>query len=236
MQVIFSKDPCDLHCSQPNSLRFLSYISALSEHPSPYEFIKQKKRRLGMPHIAKACTIQGWMTRRELIWLGLQAQRRQCIVEVGSFIGRSTRVLGDNIKAGGKVYAIDDFFGPRKGGDRRPDGSVFTSRFRLTVFQQFKRNLGDLIEADTIFPIKCSYSGAKYLTHIRNIMPDFVFLDGSHEYTDVLRDIVLWRGRLVAGAILSGHDYDDAEVRRAIRDAGVKPRCPEKTNIWYCYG
>ena len=36
---------------------------------------------------------------------------------------------------------------------------------------------------------------------------DFVFIDASHEYEDVKKDIQIWLPKIKKGGILAGHDY-----------------------------
>ena len=56
-------------------------------------------------NIAKAETIDGWMTSIELAWLAEQARASDYILEFGCYQGRSTRSLADNTP--GIVLAVD---------------------------------------------------------------------------------------------------------------------------------
>jgi len=57
-----------------------------------------------------------------------------------------------------------------------------------------------------------SGEAAEYLTQ-RGVMLDFVYVDASHAYADVKRDIELWWPLVRAGGILAGHDYDPSDLR-----------------------
>jgi len=55
---------------------------------------------------------------------------------------------------------------------------------------------------------------------------DFLFIDGSHKYRDVLADIINWHPLIKKGGIMSGHDFDPncsdgRQVIKAIFDSGV---------------
>jgi predicted O-methyltransferase YrrM len=39
---------------------------------------------------------------------------------------------------------------------------------------------------------------------------DFVFIDGAHDFDNVMLDLVLWSRRVRKGGIIAGHDYDEA--------------------------
>ena len=50
---------------------------------------------------------------------------------------------------------------------------------------------------------------------------DFVYIDAAHDFNNVMQDIIVWSDRVRPGGIVSGHDYDNEEVRTAV-DAYVK--------------
>lgn len=45
---------------------------------------------------------------------------------------------------------------------------------------------------------------------------DFVYVDGAHDYHNVLNDLRLWWSRVRPGGILSGHDWDYQPVQSAL--------------------
>ena len=61
--------------------------------------------------IERALQTEGWMEEDELKWLAEQAQLHTNIVELGSYLGRSTIALAENTD--GSVIAIEDWYGPR---------------------------------------------------------------------------------------------------------------------------
>lgn len=50
---------------------------------------------------------------------------------------------------------------------------------------------------------------------------DFVYIDGAHDYENVLLDIKSWHPKIKSGAFLCGHDATYPEVMKAIRDSGL---------------
>ena len=167
-----------------------------------------------MTSIGRALAIEGWMTEAELAWLAFQAVTHRCIVEIGSYLGRSTRVLADNTP--GKVYAIDDWYGPR-------DTTWLDADRRAGLYEEFLKN----IAGTQVIPIRADHGQVVILSET----PDMVFIDGDHEYESVRRDIGQWRSRV--RGLLCGHDADKVGVRRAVQEAfGAVTIAPE-TMIWY---
>jgi len=164
-------------------------------------------------NIDNACNIQGWMTYKELKWLAKQARKYQRIVEIGSLFGRSTRALADNTE--GMVYAVDDFIGPRD--------ATIPSFLKDNIFETFLWQTRDLIEQNKITPVIIDHKDA-YIE-----APDMVFIDGSHKFEDVQRDIALWYPLLQKGGLICGHDY----TKRAVDGAIGKFKIAKDTSIWY---
>jgi predicted O-methyltransferase YrrM len=174
-----------------------------------------------MVDITKAAAISGWMSVEELLWLAARAAEHKTIVEVGSYVGRSTRALGDHVANGGKVYAFDDWLGAREVKDSMKDG----------LFEEFSTNLADLIESKKVIPIKMDHSGVCSLLFDK---PDMIFIDGDHSYENVLRDIKLWKPVLADGGLLCGHDIGWDGVYRATMEVfgaeGIE-KIPD-TTLW----
>jgi len=151
----------------------------------------------------------------ELTWLAQQAALHKIIVEIGSFKGRSTRALADNTE--GLVIAVDDFYGPRE--------IEYEGRHR--IYEQFLANTAGLAN---LAVIKANHRELPE----PNFTPDMVFLDGSHEYADIKRDILFWLPRMSPNACLAGHDFGwcvgvDTAVRELLPNFQVAPG----TSIWF---
>jgi predicted O-methyltransferase YrrM len=167
--------------------------------------------------IARAKDIKGFMTEEELSWLASEAKRHSCIVEIGSYLGRSTRALADNTD--GIVYAVDDWRGPQMW--------ELSSAECESLYQDFLRNVADLIDAGKVIPVR-----ADHRTLDVSIRPDMVFIDGSHIYRDVLGDILFWKERTKDGTLICGHDANFRDVRKAVMEAFGTIEVAESTEIW----
>jgi hypothetical protein len=170
--------------------------------------------------IAKAAKIPGWMTLAELAWLARQAKAHQRIVEIGSYLGRSTRALADN--TAGVVHAVDDWKGPRD--EAIPDAE------RAELFAKFLANTAGL---DGRLQVHRADHAAELGSWSSSV--DMVFIDGSHDYEDVKRDIAFWQARAPEECLLSGHDFSPGwpGVMRAVTELVPGVRVHGGTSIWY---
>lgn len=156
----------------------------------------------------KALEIPGWMSEIDLLWLAEQAKSRDIIVEVGCYQGRSTRVLGENVKI--CVFAVDDWQGLRTIDQGWWEG-ITPEDERKSLYERFIMNTHDLIDKGKVIPVRANHASVPELPPA-----DMVFIDGSHDYESVKRDILTWEPRLKSGGLLCGHDYNQSPLMAAV--------------------
>src|ERR1017187_3971395 len=88
--------------------------------------------------LTRARTIFGWMLDNELQWLAEQASTHRNILEVGSFMGRSTRALADNTL--GTVTAVDTW----AGSDEAEHKKLLEGHGPDWLLEEFQRNMEGL--------------------------------------------------------------------------------------------
>lgn len=172
--------------------------------------------------INKAVLIDGWMSTKELLWLADRAKSHPLIIEVGCYLGRSTRALGDNCL--GTVYAIDPYSGPIY----FDSGEEFKN-FGDVEMKQFLFNMEDLIDTMAVKYFRTTLKNFNILDKA-----DFIFLDGDHKFESVMEDIDEAMKRLKSGGLLAGHDYTHTDwpgVRRAVDE--VFPKVDLCESIWW---
>lgn len=117
------------------------------------------------------------------------------IVEIGSFKGRSTCCLALGCKNTNKhVFAIDTFNGNNVDFDKRD------------FFKEFWFNIQKCDVSAYVTPIR-KYSTEVANTWNKNI--DMLFIDGSHQYEDVIADFSGFFPCVVAGGIVAVHDVEE---------------------------
>jgi SAM-dependent methyltransferase len=175
--------------------------------------------------ISNALKIGGWMRPEELQWLAEQASTRKLICEVGSWMGRSTRAMADNLPEGGVLYAVDTW----KGTPGPNECAKFLEgKPEDWLFEQFRNNFpAEYFEGPRhrVRPYQnTSLAGADYLCkHYQNRF-DMIFLDAAHDYDNVKADIQAWAPFLKPGGLLCGHDFGGSfpGVQKAVRE--IYPR------------
>jgi beta-1,4-mannosyl-glycoprotein beta-1,4-N-acetylglucosaminyltransferase len=187
----------------------------------------------GKPDINKARNCDGYMTDQELRWLGTEAQKRKVIIEIGSWHGRSSRALGDNLVQGGVIYCVDTWNGSKAeqatnhGSAKWKDGDH--------AFYEFLQNNMDLIQQGKIIPLRMTSKNAADFFREKDIKADMIFIDAGHTYEEARDDIEEWKWLIKDDGIFCGHDYCAwAGVNQAVEEKLSNFFVGAGTTIWYC--
>ena len=155
--------------------------------------------------LARLEQTEGWLSRSEAELLITVASRaltafgsEATVVEVGSFCGRATLVLGGVAAALcplAKVYAVDPFDGVV--------GAVDQGLFAYSAtLERFQSNVARAGLVDVVVPIALR---AVEVTWTRPI--GLLLIDGLHDYASVAGDFFAFEASVVAGGYLVFHDY-----------------------------
>jgi predicted O-methyltransferase YrrM len=149
-------------------------------------------------------------------------------VEIGAWKGQSIMYLAERIKELNKkikLYTIDTFEGSV---EHKKEDVIVTHM----LYDVYLKNIEPM--KDYITTIKGN--SQEVHTQFKDNSIDFLFLDGSHEFEDVKKDLKLWYPKVKTGGIISGHDYTwvDGRVAMAVNQfflfTGV---LPEAGDSWY---
>ncbi len=130
-----------------------------------------------------------------------------CIVEIGSFRGKSTVRLANGARLSGcEVYAIDPH-------DPFNDNGTW---FGIEDRAVFLKNILDAGVADIVKPVflKSHVAGGCGWKEPIGLL----FIDGDHTYEGVKRDIKCWVKHVVNGGLIAFHDSWFEHVSRAISE------------------
>jgi beta-1,4-mannosyl-glycoprotein beta-1,4-N-acetylglucosaminyltransferase len=172
--------------------------------------ILNKRYRMKKPNIEKAKLCDGYMSETELEWLGKRASESNVFIEIGSWHGRSSRAIADNLPSEGKLYCVDHW----RGSEYERDSNHVSAGWKEGdhAFIEFCDNLADHIISGKVVPIRMSSRNAAEFFHKNIIVADTIFIDAGHTYDEVLEDIYLWQSLVTPGGMLCGHDYYHEET------------------------
>lgn len=144
----------------------------------------------------------------------------QTMIEIGSFIGESTIIFAGHFK---EVIAIDPFMD-------NYDPEDMTCQFKFSeVYEEYKTRTSPFSNIKTI--VKTSDDAVEDLKQDKY---DFIYIDGIHQYENVLRDIQTYLPLVKEGGIIGGHDYGGPwkGVEKAVDEVFGKPDKVFKDTSW----
>jgi hypothetical protein len=194
-----------------------------------WKWLPRLKEKLKVS-IARALKIDGWMSTTELEYLAETANKSKVIIEVGSWMGRSTCAMA--VSTYGKIYAVDTWKGTP--GDAEHE-KILAGKPADWLFERFRENVAGL---DNIEPVRLGSFDASDALWRAGVKADMIFIDGEHTEEGLKADIRAWRHFLADGGILCGHDFADwgPGVKKAVGDLIPKFRVVPGTSIWTTEG
>jgi len=165
--------------------------------------------------------------------------RSGVLVEVGSYLGRSTAYIADRIKwrlaTGLSFFAVDTW----KGTPNTPEMAAELARHNGDLFNWWQQNMSRCGVINYVTPMRMTSLEAA--TRFADGSVDWVHIDADHSYEAVRADILAWRPKVRGpssghhGGTLSGHDIDLPGVRKAV-DELLGGRWRRWENCWIVDG
>lgn len=189
----------------PNKLAALRALFEIPKLPLPDGWFAEEEGRAYRQLAAQAVTAP---------------DARGVIVEVGSWLGRSSSYVAGLCRARGLSFVCVDAWA---GSSDRFDAQYRELLARRDIEAEFRRHLDALALAADIRHTTSLAAAATFSSG----SVDLVFLDASHDEAAVTADIAAWWPSLRAGGVLAGHDYRDdhpgvvAAVDRAAAQHGL---------------
>jgi hypothetical protein len=164
---------------------------------------------------------QGWFPRWNTELLLPKVKNKKIVVELGSWLGRSTREWLSNSDA--QVICIDTW-----GGSKEHIGN----KKLTTLYDTFLSNQEEW--KDRVFPVRMNTVKGMAEVFKYGLEPDFIYIDASHQYEDVYTDVSL-AYNYFPNAFICGDDWNwhnRTQGRRATVQEAVKEFC-KNNNLKY---
>lgn len=151
--------------------------------------------------------VEGYFSYTNLYDIALKyCPNNSTFVEVGSWMGRSTCYMGEEIKKSPKTikfYAVDTWEGSEEPHHKETIQKLQNEN--LTLFDAFKFHLKGCDVEDYVIPLQTT--SLKAAEQFEDNSLDFVHIDASHDYENVLADIKAWYPKVKPGGFITGDDY-----------------------------
>lgn len=179
-------------------------INQLLHYYNKYIYLSNKQQ------LKKNYSIKGHISLNqaiELYKIAKSLNNDSVIVEIGSYLGKSTSIIAEGIKDKNncKLYAIDTF-----------ENQGMSEGLRNT-FPEFERNTARYKKMITVLK-GFSFNVVKDFSE----SIDFLFIDGNHEYESVKKDIEDWICLVKEGGLVCFDDYylfrDENRVKKAVNE------------------
>ncbi|NBX92240.1 MAG: class I SAM-dependent methyltransferase [Proteobacteria bacterium] len=168
--------------------------------------------------------VEGWFSPKQCGELFLQiisnVKSGSNIVEIGSWKGRSSIFASHAASiCQSQLYCVDTWRGNEGEGINH---STVLQAAKQDIFKEFERNIERYGCKNVIV---CKGNSSDIAAQWKTGAIDFLFIDGSHDYESVLKDLNAWIPHLKKGGIVCGDDwnYDElpdlkGSVRKAFQD------------------
>jgi hypothetical protein len=151
-------------------------------------------------------------------------------VEIGYWLGKSSTYLGVEILNSGKKIKLDciDSYELLDDCFRNHEHVL---PHKDSCIDEFKNNIKPLKKIITFYKMRSVDTAKMYIDQSL----DFVYIDASHYYEEVMKDINAWFPKIKEGGVIAGHDYNGCEVKKAVNKYFENKKLEYPNNSWvYC--
>lgn len=172
-------------------------------------------------------SIPGWFDFDDIYTQAVQeAADGARLVEVGSWFGRSSAFMAVELANSGKradFYCVDTWQGS-------PTESAHQEQVRAhggSIKSVFLNNMRGL----PVIPVEGD--SADSASQFEDNSLDFVFIDASHEYHAVSRDIAAWYPKVKPGGVIAGHDVGWTGLFGAVQERIPATEIEVRRSSWW---
>jgi predicted O-methyltransferase YrrM len=173
----------------------------------------------------------GWYANGAWIEKLMKYNKITTAIEIGSWLGASTRHIASLLQPSGKLYAVDTWQGSVEHHENSNYAAMLPS-----LYNQFLSNIVHAQLTDRVIPVRITSLEASKILKDKLGQVDFVYIDAAHDTYSVLLDLhFYWPFVENNGGILCGDDWWWDSVKVAVRIFAEKYRLTMYTgdNFWF---
>ena len=166
--------------------------------------------------------VQGWNSDSAAFEWVFSKYMPKTIIEVGSWKGASAIHMA-KLAPEADILCVDTWLGsieswvPERGGEYKDMyDSLRLKHGYPQIYYTFASNVVKHVGRERICPMPMPSSEAARMLAQRGMTADFIYIDGSHAYEDVKRDLRDYWPLVRVGGFLMGDDYAWDDVRKAV--------------------
>jgi hypothetical protein len=178
--------------------------------PSIYDGIEAK---------TKTTDLFGWNSHHPIFAELIHEKKPKVIIEVGTWKGASAIHMASMSAA--HLYCVDTWIGG--------DGHIYKdigesqpvqrdSHGWPGIYYQFLHNVKVTGLCERITPVPFMSLHGAWLLEAHGIKADLIYIDGGHNYLDVIVDVQAYFTLLAPGGIMFGDDFNQNGVAQAVND------------------
>lgn len=180
----------------------LACLGLWASMPEPYSSLDEVRPFVNHGWFAKA--------NRAQLTKFIDEREVKTVIEVGSWLGKSTIHMARKIPVGAVVYAIDHW----KGSYGHLRDGIKKYPWLPYLYEQFLSNMIHAGVAEKVIPIRSSSLEA---AQSLDIVADLIYIDAAHDDKSVYADLCAWYPKLAQDGVICGDDWHMPGVHRAVR-------------------
>ena len=168
----------------------------------------------GFEYLQHQCDLQGWGYENPILYDAIKLIRPSLIFEVGSWKGASAIRMAQCLREQGIpgcIICVDTWLGAPEHFMVRDHADYFQSlKFKHgypQLYYQFLANVMHSGVQDIIVPLAQTSGNAATILKELGLKANLIYIDGSHNYTDVYLDLREYWELLTLDGVLIGDDY-----------------------------
>jgi len=184
--------------------------------------------------------LQGWNSNDDAFESLILKTKPSTIIEVGSWKGASAINMAQicsKHKVNAQIFCVDTWLGAVEFWTslaNTPDRNLLLKNGYPQIYYQFISNVVHTNTQDYIIPLPMTSVIACKVLEFHNIKADLIYIDGSHEYEDVLADINNYTKLLNSGGIIFGDGFGGCwtGVTKAVEESFGSDFRVVNNNFW----